>query len=142
MVSASDFAVGFTGARTALTPAQLAWLLARLREYYRPGRTFHHGDCVGKDEAAAKLARELGYVIVSHPATGTKLRAYVPADELREPLPPLERNRVIVDSCLVLLAVPDGAELPRSGTWSTVRYARRVGCRTRNWWYERETSRG
>jgi predicted Rossmann fold nucleotide-binding protein DprA/Smf involved in DNA uptake len=41
--------------------------------------------------------------------------------------PPLVRNRIIVDGCDVLLAAPSGAERdnPRSGTWMTVRYARK-----------------
>jgi hypothetical protein len=39
----------------------------------------------------------------------------------------MERNRKIVDVVEVLLAVPfEDAEVLRSGTWATVRYARRV----------------
>ena len=43
------------------------------------------------------------------------------------PKPYLDRNRDIVDACEVLLATPDGPERLRSGTWSTVRYARKIG---------------
>jgi outer membrane protein insertion porin family len=38
---------------------------------------------------------------------------------------PLDRNRAIVDSCDVLIACPKGPEEQRSGTWATVRYARK-----------------
>jgi hypothetical protein len=48
------------------------------------------------------------------------------AEEVRKPLPPLERNRNIVDVVDVLLAAPKGPEELRSGTWSTVRYCRKV----------------
>ena len=40
--------------------------------------------------------------------------------------PPLDRNRDIVDACDVLIATPkDFVEELRSGTWATVRYARK-----------------
>lgn len=43
-------------------------------------------------------------------------------------IPYLQRNKVIVDRCGVLVAAPGEAqEQLRSGTWSTIRYARRVG---------------
>ena len=48
------------------------------------------------------------------------------SDEVRDPLPYLERNRAIVDACDILIACPKGMqEEQRSGTWATVRYARR-----------------
>jgi predicted Rossmann fold nucleotide-binding protein DprA/Smf involved in DNA uptake len=48
---------------------------------------------------------------------------------LREPLPYLERNHAIVNESDFLIAAPDGPETLRSGTWATVRYARKVGKR-------------
>lgn len=47
------------------------------------------------------------------------------SDEKREPLPYLARNCVIVDEADILLACPKGPEEQRSGTWATVRYARK-----------------
>lgn len=50
------------------------------------------------------------------------------ADVVHEPRPPLERNRDVVDASDVLLACPGGmAEEQRSGTWATIRYARKAG---------------
>lgn len=48
--------------------------------------------------------------------------------ELREPAEYLDRNHAIVDECSVLIAAPRSlTEEQRSGTWATVRYARKMG---------------
>lgn len=43
--------------------------------------------------------------------------------------PPLERNTDIVDMCDILIAVPIDPEVEeqRSGTWATIRYAKKMG---------------
>ena len=47
---------------------------------------------------------------------------------MREEKPYLDRNKDIVDETNILMACPNKAEeVQRSGTWSTVRYARKVG---------------
>jgi predicted Rossmann fold nucleotide-binding protein DprA/Smf involved in DNA uptake len=44
------------------------------------------------------------------------------------PKAPLDRNRDIVDAAAVLIAAPkEMTETLRSGTWATVRYARKQG---------------
>jgi predicted Rossmann fold nucleotide-binding protein DprA/Smf involved in DNA uptake len=88
---------------------------------YRCGgaKTFHHGDAEGADRQAAKLARQVGLRVVKHPPKppGT-------AKEL------LARNRDIVAAVDVLLATPRTAkEVLRSGTWATIRYARKAHVR-------------
>jgi hypothetical protein len=41
-------------------------------------------------------------------------------------LPPLDRNKMMVDDCEALIATPRlMVEELRSGTWSTIRYARK-----------------
>jgi predicted Rossmann fold nucleotide-binding protein DprA/Smf involved in DNA uptake len=51
-----------------------------------------------------------------------------PMDRIYVPRPYLVRNRDIVDVCNLLLATPGGTvEQLRSGTWATIRYARRIG---------------
>jgi hypothetical protein len=63
--------------------------------------------------------------IVGHPCTLEDQRAHCDVDERRPLRPPLVRNRNIVDACTILTAAPRStAEELRSGTWSTVRYAR------------------
>lgn len=51
-------------------------------------------------------------------------RAYCCGDVTYESLPYLNRNKVLVDSCNILLVTPKTKrEERRSGTWSTFRYA-------------------
>jgi hypothetical protein len=53
-------------------------------------------------------------------------RAFCQGDVVLTPRPYLVRNRHIVDASSVLIATPKGDEELRSGTWSTVRYARKI----------------
>lgn len=120
--------VGFTGSRHRITPAQVGAVASRLRmlrDVYGADE-FHHGDCVEADAAAAAVARELGLRVVAHPPTNPRFRAWFPSDEERAPLPYLDRDRAIVEAVAVLIACPrTWVEEQRSGTWFTVRRARR-----------------
>lgn len=119
-------AVGFTGTQRGMTEAQWCalWPLLLCRA---PGE-FHEGDCIGADEQAAGMAREAGFRVVGHPPVVQAKRAFFPVDEWRPAALYLERNHNIVDACEVLLATPgEFVEQLRSGTWATIRYARRVG---------------
>jgi hypothetical protein len=116
--------IGVTGTREGATEYQLNELRSVLQEL--KGTEFHHGDCAGVDEQAAKIAKELGYKIVCHPPVSDYLRAYFPADEMREPAGYLKRDRTIVDSVDVMLVVPLQMEWqPKGGTWYTHDYAKK-----------------
>jgi cytosine/adenosine deaminase-related metal-dependent hydrolase len=121
----------FTGARTGLTPAQLAALRVVLAGY--PGATLHNGCAEGADEAALDIAYDLGLRLECWPCNyDQRERAwnYVyenPLATLHPTAPPLERNRRMVAAASVVVACPDSPERLRSGTWSTVREARRRG---------------
>ena|SRR5262245_14670176 len=130
------FHVGFTGTRNKPTDYQEKRLLELFMFLQSKGATaLHHGDCVGADVLAHKLAIRAGFeVIYIHPPTDGKLRAYCDAlgtpikgGVLEAPRPYLTRNRDIVQSSAVLVAVPSRDEIVRSGTWATVRYARECG---------------
>jgi len=97
----------------------------------RPCGRVHHGDCIEADAAAHDIAIRLGKHPVIHPPIDPKYRAFksAPASHMREPLPYLERNHAIVNESDFLIAAPSGPETLRSGTWATVRYARKVGKR-------------
>lgn len=88
----------------------------------------HHGDCIEADAEAHEIARALGWHIVGHPPTNPHKRAFCQFDEARPPAPYLVRNRHIVNETTALLATPRSfAEVIRSGTWATIRYARKLG---------------
>lgn len=125
--------VGFTGTQRGMTVTQHAAVTDLLR-----GRTIcgHHGDCVGADEDFHEIVRRQDWsTIVIHPPVDRAKRAFCAGDGgervavtvlLEKPY--LERNRDIVDVTVCLIATPKKItpEL-RSGTWSTIRYAAKVG---------------
>lgn len=85
----------------------------------------HHGDCVGADFVFHNEVSLLGIKTVIHPPTNNRLRAFCPGDEVRTKKTYLARNRDIIDETDVLIAFPSSfQEITRSGTWSTIRYAR------------------
>lgn len=116
---------GFTGSRGGITMRQQLGLLRLLTI----GDTLHHGRCIGADEQADELARTYDCKRVAHPGPKSKLTADTDSDEIREPKPFLERNRDIVDESYILIAAPRTLqeEWEGSGTWATIRYARKVG---------------
>jgi hypothetical protein len=92
--------------------------------------SFHHGDCVGADaEAHDSVRHEFPkVVIVIHPPAKDTKRAFKKGDRSERPKQYLARNRDIARACQVLIATPkQDFEVNRSGTWSTVRYAREYG---------------
>lgn len=122
--------VGFTGTRAQLTGAQRSSLTDELVSLKTKGyRTLHHGDCQGADAVAGEIAYMMGFWVVTHPPVKPDVRAFSSyINEEREPKDYLDRDRDIVDESYFILATPsDYHEVVRSGTWYTVRYARRQG---------------
>lgn len=126
--------VGYTGPRLGLLPPQrlaLGEVLSSL------SGTMHNGAAEGGDRAAAELwgqwpwrrgieffpcnreQREWAVLWIQ----GTRAPEARTVHPIR---PPLVRNREnLVDPCDLLVATPAGPK-PEGGTWSTIRYARRV----------------
>jgi hypothetical protein len=126
--------IGFTGSQDGMSARQLQALRVILLS--TKATELHHGDCIGADAQADALVRQLNgqglthIDVVIHPPIDPKKRAFCaqPGDAVWEPLPYLERNRDIVDSANMVIAGPkSGNEVARSGTWATVRYARKIG---------------
>ena len=119
--------VGFTGTRRGMTYPQEQRLIEALKQY-EPNE-FHHGGCCGADAEAHILARDMGAKVFVHPSTLAKFHGYhVGAHYVHPMAPPLRRNKSIVNACDVLFAAPLLAvESTRSGTWATIRYARKRG---------------
>ena len=118
--------IGFTGSRNGCTDKQVE-TITRLLLWLDPTKV-HHGDCVGADERFHNLVRELlpSTAIIIHPPSNDTMRAYCKGDNIRPPAPYIERNHNIVDETTILIATPaQSNEVLRSGTWATIRYARK-----------------
>lgn len=122
--------VGFTGTRNGMTYLQAQavnrWL-ERLQAIQHP--TFHHGDCLGADAAAHAIASRLGYRVVIHPPVDQRYRAFMRGAEVRTSADYITRDHHIVDESDWMIAAPKSmAEVLRSGTWATIRYALKQDC--------------
>jgi len=118
--------VGFTGTRKGMTDGQVKYFASELS--LLNATEFHHGDCIGADEQANKVARSMGIKTAGHPPIDSKNRAFCKCDMWFEPKPYLERNCDIVNACDVLFVAPRfNYEEQRSGTWSTFRFADKIG---------------
>lgn len=125
--------VGFTGTRRGMTFVQRRRLRDDVLWPMQPS-DFDHGDCIGSDAQSHPIAILCGAKIHLRPSLVTSLRAFCEirtgVDTFYSPKPPLVRNRDIVDASKVLIATPgEMTEQLRSGTWSTIRYARKHGRR-------------
>lgn len=127
----AGLALGFTGTRKGLTSAQREALydwFGTNNEWFE----FHHGCCLGADASAADIAyhRNVKGRLVARPCnipSMTSENAIRLSHVVHDPLPPLDRNKLIVDACDLLLACPGGfKEELRSGTWATIRHARKT----------------
>lgn len=116
---------GFTGTREGCTEAQLSALRGYLE--HRTINEFHHGSCVGADTQAHEIMAGRARVY-RHPSNLKRKTTECPGAFLTLPAqPPLNRNRVIVRCTQELVACPQNMfEEWRSGTWATVRYARKL----------------
>jgi len=130
--SPQSLKIGFTGTQEGMKVRQIRTvgqaILCHCLVEYLPIE-FHHGDCIGADEQVHYLARALWFKVHVHPHDDKSRRAYCKTSRpeyLHVPKPYLMRNKDIVDATTVLIAAPRADEEVRSGTWATVRYARKL----------------
>jgi hypothetical protein len=126
---------GFTGTQEGMTREQRIAVTQILDE--KKVTEMHHGDCVGADSEAHQIAQRAATVhrIVIHPSNTEYKRAFCTLDwlgysggvHILSPKHYLDRNRDIVEESSFLIAAPKGfSEELRSGTWATVRHARKL----------------
>lgn len=129
--------VAFTGTQHGMTDEQadaLRYVLEQVRFASIDARSkepdeFHHGDCVGADEEARRIAWAREFQLHCHPGfpEGHPKRARTDNDETYPMKDPLLRNRQMVHLADLVAAAPrTHDEVLRSGTWATIRYARRL----------------
>lgn len=123
--------IGFTGTKLGMTPPQRAEVQRILESARKRGAVeFVFGLCVGADEEAALDAAALGYRLRGFPAfeLGDPNRSLLTVAFLHPVAAPLDRNGSIVEFSKEIVAAPHGyREVQRSGTWATIRRARRLG---------------
>jgi len=126
--------IGFTGSRKGVNSDQVEKLTNLLKEL--KATHLHHGDCVGADEAFHGVGEVLidegiELSISIHPPDKSGLRSFCKPAGIGSsfnPKPFIKRNHDIVDSCDILIGCPETTqEVQRSGTWATIRYARKQG---------------
>ena len=120
----------FTGTRKGMTQAQKGKIVSFLIATRGHEDVVHHGGCHGADTDFHRYAYSLDFSIVVHPGdaeqakkySGTTLWVCLPVGPYRT------RNYTMVDVGDVLLACPGmNVEENRSGTWMTIRYAKKQG---------------
>lgn len=120
--------VGFTGSREGMSQNQKEQFVLKMLEL-NPTE-FHHGDCEGADAEAHDIVREFlpQVKIVVYPPLSFRKRAMKQGDEILPPEGYVKRDYRIVDSVEYLIGAPKtDNEVIRSGTWTTIRYARKTG---------------
>lgn len=122
--------IGYAGPREGITSAQEAKVLELLA--HKEFRA-HHGDCIGGDARFDAVVRTIAgcHGVTIRPSNMPNLRAFCapryPHDIVCDPKPPLERNADMIAAITLLVATPEsGREELRSGTWQTIRLARRA----------------
>lgn len=120
--------IGFTGTQIGLKFEQTKSLSTVLNKLKSKGNIkCHHGDCIGADAEFHSFCKALHFYIIIHPPIDSKKRQFCTGyDEIRKEKEYLDRNKDIVDESDVLIATPgEEHEVWRSGTWSTIRYAKK-----------------
>ena len=130
LLPAKGLWAGFTGTRGEVSLKQKQTLTYVLFNF-EPGEV-HHGDCTGADETFHYQCQGLRIKTVIHPPTDETHRAWCSGPRnlvhINLPKPYLARNHDIVNGTNYLIACPKTfVETLRSGTWATVRYAKKQG---------------
>ncbi len=91
----------------------------------------HHGDCVGVDKDFHDMCSQCSIKTIIHPPSDNKLRANCSGDVILPQKKYLDRNHDIVNNSDLLIAFPSSKkEILRSGTWATIRYAKKNNKKT------------
>ncbi len=124
--------IGFTGNRFGLKPDQEEQIKLILDKYNNI--VVLHGDCIGADTDFHNLCVnyrnthvDKTLLIHIYPPNISSMRSFNQADLTMEERPYLERNLNIIKNSSILIACPvdKNKEILRSGTWSTIRQARK-----------------
>lgn len=119
--------IGFTGTRWGMGDIRIP-IVTYIADKLKVSKVAH-GMCIGSDTDFHNLIRAMKRKvwIKGHPPIIKSLFSDLECDEIAEPKDYLERNKDIVNENEILIATPNEfTEKLRSGTWATIRYARKV----------------
>jgi hypothetical protein len=118
--------LAFTGTQDGMTEMQGQFVFNTMMDL-EPSEA-HHGMCIGSDEEFdGMLDYAHDCIVHGHPPINQrKMSKKCECDVVHEPKDYIPRNHDIVDATDALLAAPKGPEELRSGTWATIRYARKL----------------
>ena len=121
--------IGFTGTRNGMSKLQIAFVLRAVGVCHVIEA--HHGACIGADYDFHKIARFLKVPVILHPGHNKQGQCFSRADcqgaiKIYPERFYLDRDKDIVNSVDMMFATPKShVEELRSGTWATIRYARK-----------------
>lgn len=122
--------VGFTGTQVGMSDRQYRCFHSFIMQLHRRKlfSGFRHGDCIGSDATAHAIVASIVPVdwIWIHPPINERKRAFCDSPHILPAKDYIPRNHDIVDASHIMVATPETMdEQRRSGTWATVRYARK-----------------
>jgi hypothetical protein len=123
-----EYILGFTGSSRRVTEEQEAAFFDFIKA--KDIAVFCHGDCIGADAKAHDIIRSVKphCAIEVFPPVNQVARAFKSGDVTHRRKEYLARNRDIAHRATAMVAMPAQMyEVVRSGTWSTVRYALKIG---------------
>lgn len=116
--------IGMTGSRDGISKEAIASFIEYIKSIEITEA--HHGDCIGADTLFHNLMISMKVPVVIHPPTVDTYRSYCQGGTAMPCKEYLSRNKDIVNTTDILIAFPSSdKEILRSGTWSTIRYARK-----------------
>ena len=123
--------IGFTGTQVGMSEQQKKLFGKIIAILHSEGKIheFHNGDCIGADFDACNIVQSVSseIKIYIHPPIIDRKRAFFKGAYFTHKAKDyLDRNHDIVNDSDVLIATPkETFEQLRSGTWATIRYAKR-----------------
>ena len=120
--------IGTSGSRNGMNKISKNILINELNKI-NSITAFHHGDCKGVDEEFHNIIRDhdKSINIIVHPPINNSLRSYCNGNIIKKENTYLQRNKNIVNQVNLMIFLPStNQEILRSGTWSTIRYCKKI----------------
>ena len=122
--------ISFTGTQDGMNVTQKTNVIKLIKAQKAKITKAVHGDCIGADTDFHNIMSDIfvmNDLIEIHPCTATSKRAYNKAPKIYEPIAPLDRNRIMVQRAHLVIGTPGtDSEILRSGTWMSIRYAKKM----------------